>query len=193
MCELIEKDDFIYVDTEYYTPFITAAKKLNGSWVIYNNEKKMWKFPSDIKEEVENILIDLYGYKQEKVTIKLIFNNKYVSYFERNNIELFGRVLFNRKYSSNNVYLHKSVSILKGGFDEVGGSKRYPEVSYPEDDSIFLIRNVPINLLDDIDLNIFSYEIKETKEKITKYSSLSTHELLEIKKEIDLELKKREK
>ncbi len=50
--------DGIHVTSPYYSPFIKDARNLGGQW---NAAKRVWVFPSFLKENVEKLLIKHYG------------------------------------------------------------------------------------------------------------------------------------
>lgn len=178
MCKLEEKDNKLYVYTEYHKEFVDICRKLNGKW---NNSA--WVFPSDLKEEVENILIDVFGYKQNKINIILFIENKYLE----ESFYLVGKQIFSRKFRDYHVNIHSDVSILDGSLSSSGGSMKHPAIGNIKDMKL-LIRNVPENLLHE--LSEYKYEIKENTKK-SKYSDFSMDQLNEMLVDIQKEIEGR--
>ncbi len=184
---LEEKNGKIYTYTEYNKEFIKASRNLGGKW---DKENKSWVFPSDIKEEVENILYDFYGYGNEKVDVKIkwVRENWEKEYFH----EVYaGTECFQRLYNDYSVRIHDRVSILKGDFASRGGTRSNPQVGEPKSEVLeFLLRSVPKNRIHELDNQPYIYEIIKTNTS-SKYSGYTIIELQKILEEVKKEIKNR--
>lgn len=178
MCKLEEKDNKLYVYTEYHQGFVAICRRLNGKW---NNSA--WVFPSDLKEEVENILTDIFGYKQNKVNIILFIEKASLG----KSFYLVGKQIFHRRSRDYSVNIHSDVSILEGKLSSSGGSMGNPAIGNIENMKL-LIRNVSENLLHE--LSEYKYEIKENTKK-SKYADYTIKQLLQIIEEVQEEIKNR--
>ena len=176
MCKLEEKDNKLYVYTEYHKGFVDICRRLNGRW---NNSA--WIFPIDLKEEIENVLIDIFGYKQNKVDIILYIKQEYLE----ESFYLVGKQIFSRKNRDYSVTIHSDVSVLEGYLSTSGGSWKHPAIGNVENLKL-LIRNVPENLLHE--LSNYKYEIKENTKK-SKYADYTIKQLNEMLIEIQKEIK----
>lgn len=178
MCRIEEKDNKLYVYTEYHQGFVDICRRLNGRW---NNSA--WTFPIDLKEEIENILIDIFGYKQNKIDIILYIEEKSLG----ESFYLVGKQIFSRKNRDYSVSIHTDVSILSGHLSTSGGSWKHPVIGRVENLKL-LIRNVSENLLHE--LKEYKYELKEDTKK-SKYSDYTSEQLQQIIKEIQEEIENR--
>lgn len=176
MCKIEEKDNKLYVYTEYNEEFVKICRKLNGRWNC-----SAWIFPIDLKEEIEKVIIDIFGYKQNKIDIVLFILEKYLD----KSFYLVGKQIFSRKYRDNSVIIHSDVSVLSGDLPTTGGSRNHPVIGNVKNLKL-LIRNVPENLLHEI--SEYEYEIKEHTKK-SKYKDFTIEQLnkmlVEIQKEIE--------
>ena len=173
-----EKDNRLYVYTEYHQGFIDICRRLNGRW---NNPA--WVFPLDLREEIENILIDIFGYKQNKIDIILYIEQKDLG----ESFYLVGKQIFSRKSRDYSVNIHADVSVLEGELSSSGGSMKHPAIGRVENLKL-LIRNVPENLLHE--LKEYKYEIKENTKK-SKYSDYTKEQLQQMIEEIQKEIEGR--
>lgn len=178
MCKLEEKDNKLYVYTEYHKGFVDICRRLNGRW---NNSA--WIFPIDLKEEIENILIDIFGYKQNKINIILFIEKDFLG----ESFYLVGKQIFSRRHRDYSVNIHSDVSVLEGNLSSSGGSMKNPAIGNIENMKL-LIRNVPENLLHE--LSEYKYGIKEDTKK-SKYVDYTIEQLNEMLNEIQKEIEGR--
>ena len=187
MCKLVEKNGLLYAYTEYNDSFVSASRRLGGKWKC---EEKAWAFAIDIKQEVENLLIDLFGYGQEKINIECTTTKKNI-FAGCAKYTLFGKTMFRRKGRDQDVILHSDISILKGGFKGSGGSMAHPDISdFKGETFTFIIRNVPKNLLHELPEEI-SWKERENSKSKSKYSEFTIQQLEEMMAEITQEIELR--
>lgn len=127
MIKIEQINDKLYVYTPYNKDILVPWHKLNGKW---SSSKICWIFNNDLKEEIENVLYDYFGFENNKmkvVDIEIYFekNISYGSYFY-----LFGKCIYN-----NYMKLDSDCSIIQGG--DLCSSKR---IEF-DDDTTILVRN----------------------------------------------------
>ena len=168
---IIDKE-FIKIESPYNRAFITKARQIQGKW-----NSPYWVFPLRNKEYVINALIDIYGdcgnlsdveIPRVEVTLDL---NKY-------------------PYDCciKNVILSSDVIVMQGGFEESGGSAKYPNIK-PLNGTVLRVNNVPKTVAERVK-NLEGITIKEINDITSNIDDKETllkekERLLKRLKEID--------
>ncbi len=182
---IIDKE-FIKIESPYNRAFITKARQIQGKW-----NSPYWVFPLRNKEYVINALIDIYGdcgnlsdveIPRVEVTLDL---NKYPYDCC---IKIDTLVIAERKSRDENVILSSDVIVMQGGFEESGGSAKYPNIK-PLNGTVLRVNNVPKTVAERVK-NLEGITIKEINDITSNIDDKETllkekERLLKRLKEID--------
>lgn len=145
--EYIKEDGKIKILSDYNINFIKGAKLIEGKW-----KSPYWVFPEENESAVRELLLDIYGTTGEpQETVDLLvdisevyYTNKFL-YQNDNNIYLCRRILCTRYDRDSEVRLGENVLLIKGGFANSGGSRKYPSVS-PQEGTILKVKRCPVSV-----------------------------------------------
>lgn len=163
----------IKVVSPYNRDYISRAKQIQGKWVA-----PCWEFPEENKDQVKDLLIECYGecgilgdVNTVNIEIDLDKYNGEVN----ETIKLGAMTLVSRPHRDRAVVFAPNVMLVTGGFDEAGGSAKYPRVCAHEG-TVLRVKNVPdtiynkvkdyagIRLISDIDTE----NLKTEREKLLR-------------------------
>lgn len=165
----------IKVESPYNRDYISLAKQIQGKWAA-----PCWEFPEENKEQVKDLLIECYGecgtlgdVNTVNIEIDLDKYNGEVN----EAIKLGAMTLVSRPHRDRVVIYSPNVMLVAGGFDETGGSAKYPRVCAHEG-TILRVKNVPtsvynkfkdcagIRLISDSDIDVEN--LKTEREKLLR-------------------------
>ena len=184
---VITEEDYIKVQVEFCPAFIKKVKQIGGFF-----HKPYWFVPIKNKAQLKELLLDIFGEcnsleKKKTDTVDVLINlDQY--YFE--NVVLIGELpIAARQYRDSSVKLVSNAYLISGGFNDRGGSARYPAVN-PLPNTVLRVDGLPISLYDKIrdqkgvqliseyDAYIHSLivEKKRLEKRIEKINSILNHQ-----------------
>lgn len=169
------KDNYYWVVSEYSPVLVNAMKSLGGKW---DSKAKSWKIKDRNKKQLFDILEDLYGhngtddYKKCDVVFEL----------ENYNESLLSVGLIKiaeRKDRNYNVNLNEDCCVISGGFEEYGGSTKYPKLE-PKENTQIKFFDFPVSMLNKIELtyNVIDYSPEDSIVDYEEKEVLSTEFLI---------------
>jgi hypothetical protein len=152
----LEIGENITLKTDYNPDVVIEAKKLNARWDSYS---KIWIFDARDLDRIKKFLREIFGTDGEAATkmvdvyvnLDKIPRKAYTSNYGQAVFAL-GRQLAHRKYRDKSVILGTNVIIHSGGFPDRGGSANSPRLE-AYDDTILLVRDVPVVVVEKDELN----------------------------------------
>ena len=159
------RNNMMMVTTDYSSIFVSGAKRLGGRW---DQRKKSWLFDAKDEVHVRNLLKRVYGTdgldEPELVRVRLDLYGYYNDLCAKTSwIEMFGRILVDRKYSHMPPMVHDSATVIQGGFADQSDISAKRELE-PKEGTILEIRDVPRQLAEDE--MIFNPYVEIIEEKI---------------------------
>ncbi|KMY23331.1 hypothetical protein ACU19_05000 [Actinobaculum suis] len=146
---IVETQNQIAVTSPYNPEFIREAKNIYGRW---NPQKKAWVFKEDYREELYDILKEVYGWvpvtsgKTVNVRVTLTAENA-----DDQTVYFAGQQIAWRRGRDARVSLAENVVRKEGEFAPHGGSMRYPCVIDPKNkwaEPVTLkIKGIPVEAL----------------------------------------------
>lgn len=169
--------NLIKVKSPFSSFFVTRAKQIQGEW-----KKPYWIFPLKNKEYVINALLDIYGdcnelSDKEIPCVDVILDMDKYPWGHYIKIDKF--VVAERPARNADVILSPKALVIKGGFEESGGSVKNPCIDVL-DGTIIKVENIPLVVaeraknLDGITIK----EINHDENKNNKESLLEERERL---------------
>ena len=134
----------IKVESAYNKEWVKRAKELGGRW-----NAPCWVLPEENEELVREALMNIYGEDGrpvEMVTVDIAFGTDENFH---DDIVVAGKTIARRRYRDSNVMFENGAVLVSGGFDERGGSAKYPMIGTPHENTVIRI-SVPKNMLDKI-------------------------------------------
>lgn len=139
MIKVDVKPGVIEVQSPYNAEFVSFARMRGGKW---SDSKKVWIFDPRDEFAIRSTLIDIFGTDDyancEKISVRVNVDDFEVE----DEFVLFGRQLLRRRYSDRRVDVEDGVIVVHGGFPDMGGSRRYPEIK-PHKGTVLEVRDVP--------------------------------------------------
>lgn len=184
----IEKiEDVLIVNSPYNNFFVKEARLMHGKW---NAKERWWEFPSHEEKRLRQVCLEIYGDDgNDMQTIDFVIDvdtaldGKSI-YFLDNKLMCENMQLAIRHSRDWAVKLSENVSIEKGEFDEWGGSRANPRVTY--DGNLYLIvRDYPISLYNKLDKKGITSLTTNKKEELLKEKENLMLRLAEINKELE--------
>lgn len=167
------EDSKIKVKSSYDSYFVRKAKEYEGRW-----NAPYWVFPIENEEYVRNLCMKVYGEdgKTDTQTVKVrIEMDKYRK-------STIGRFVFaERRARDSEVTFAQGVMVVKGEFEESGGSRNSPQVTW-ESGTEIEIKKLPLPLYKGIEGQDGVTLVKEvdSKEKLKKEKEQLLKRLAEI-------------
>ena len=133
----------IKVVSLYNRGYISRTKQIQGKWAA-----PCWEFPEENKEQVKDLLIECYGecgslgdVNTVNIEIDLDKYNGEVN----EAVKLGAMTLVSRPHRDREVVFAPNVMLVAGGFDETGGSAKYPRVCAHEG-TVLRVKCVPTSV-----------------------------------------------
>lgn len=139
----IIENNTIKVQSDYNKDFIARARMLQGKW-----KAPYWCFPEENKDELRELLLDVYGECDtlaEESTAYVTLEVSLDELSDGESIRLDTMTLCRRQHRDYDVRLSDNVMLIKGGFPFSGGSMKNPRCC-PQDGTVLRVKNVPMKI-----------------------------------------------
>lgn len=138
----------VQVKSEYNKKFVARAKQLGGKW---NGSNKSWDFPEKLKERVENLVKDVYGYLPEDKSQTKTIEIKAIDFIDKDDFSVkVGTILVAKRWNRDKPVQLYNAYVSEGELPASGGSAAWPSVN-PDKNVKIVVNDVPLTILDSIE------------------------------------------